>query len=668
MGFEKDFPAEKLAHKFRNQNLNFTGREGLIRTLETNLKEDKTIALYGLGGVGKTQLVIEYIHRYKNSYKVVWWVNSENIINLRTEYGNLGVKLEIIAAKAELDTKVTITKEWLDNNGEWLVIFDNVGEPENVRPYLAKGGHNLITSRYQAWGQVSKKLEIKVWSSDETINYLTKRFKNEGYISYNNEVASELAEELGYLPLALAQAAAYMESTKISLAEYLKIFKSERKDLWQIEKPPDQYQKEVGRGTVVTTWQMALKQIEKTEGAKELMNVCSYLASEAIPLSLLIDNAELLGEPLTSVLNKTIKRNKAIETLLSYSLISKDEDDSNLLYINRLVQTVVRDGLSEEWLKTSIALLSKAFNFRLNKFETWKVCEPLSAHARQVINHAEGIKEEDLAKLCNALASYHRDYIVIYDEAEALFKKAIKISKETIGEEHANYADYLGDFALLLWNMGRYEEAEPLYRQAIEIAKATIGEEHPDYVKHLNNLALLLKKMNCYEEAELLYRQVIEIDKITIGEKHPDYAIHINNLALLLKKMDRYEEAEPLLRQAIEIGEITTGKYTPNYAKRLSNLALLLKEVGSYEEAESLYRQAIEIDKMTIGEGHPEHAKHLYNLASLLAVSTGRDGEVNALYEQAIYILTKTLGGENSSTKTVKKRYQDFLDKQSPNS
>ena len=273
------------------------------------------------------------------------------------------------------------------------------------------------------------------------------------------------------------------------------------KKLWQNEKSPDNYY-----ATVATTWNLSLKQLEATKGAREFMNICSFLASEDIPLSLLIDNSELLDEPLKSVLSSNVERNKSLKVLRSYSLINRrtDKEDS-YLSVHRLVQTVVRDGLSEKWLKFSVALLRKAFKFHMNEFETWEASIPLAAHAKQVIEHAGEMKEEVLAWLCFNLASYHRNYIILYKESELLFGKSIEISKETVGEEHADYATRLNDFAGLLGDMGRYEEAEPLYRQAIEVNKITIREKHPDYTIPLNNLADLLRTMERYEEGRATF-------------------------------------------------------------------------------------------------------------------------------------------------------------------
>ena len=651
-----------------NRNPNFTGREKLLKDLEASLSQGSTTALtqaiHGLGGIGKTQLAIEYINRYKDNYKTLRWINSENVATLRTEFAAFAVELNLVDEDAEFDTKVNATRNWLETNSGWLIVFDNVEKPSDVKPYLitVDGGHNLITSRHSDWGAIAGSLKVTVWSPEEASEYLEKRLNKIYGFTFNDEETLELAEEMGYLPLALAQAAGYMGTTSCSLNDYIRKFRNRRDALWEREETPSHYNKDKEKGTVKATWSLALEQIESVTGARELMNICSYLAPENIPLSLLTDHAEVFDEPLSDVLKDEFLLDDALAALLSYSLIDKSD---SFLSVHRLLQTVVRDSLDEEWLKVSLALLGKAFKFDMNEFETWEVSVPLAPHVKQVIEHAGEMKEEDLAWLYFSLASYHSTYIILYQEAEVLFKKSIAISKETVGEEHADHTVRLNDFALLLHNMGRYNEAEPLYRQAIEIDKITVGDKHPSYATRLNNLAGLLSDMGCYDDAESLYRQAIEVDKITIGDKHPSYATRLNNLANLLYNMGRYDAAEPLYRQAIEIDKITVGDKHPSYAIRLNNLAILLRVMDRYDEAEPLYRQAIEIDKITVGDKHPSYARDLNNLASLLK-DMGRYDDAEPLYQQAIAICTETLGEEHPNTKTAKQNYQDLLDRQTP--
>ena len=163
----------------------------------------------------------------------------------------------------------------------------------------------------------------------------------------------------------------------------------------------------------------------------------------------------------------------------------------------------------------------------------------------------------------------------------------------------------LNEHALTLSAQGRFEEAEPLYREALEITCETLGERHPENATRLNNLASLLKDTGRFEEAEPLYREALEITCETLGERHPENATRLNNLASLLKDTGRFEEAEPLYREALEIRRETLGTRHPDYAQSLNNLALLLRATDRSEEAEPLYREALEIVEAALGPDHP---------------------------------------------------------------
>ena len=274
-------PLTLISNNLPNRNPNFTGRQDLLEALEANLKQGKTTAItqaiHGLGGVGKTQLAIEYVYKYKENYKVVWWINSEDVTNLKIEYGGLSVELGLLEDNVELDAKISATKKWLASKDDWLIVFDNVEKPEDLNEYLVSKGHNLITSRHPAWGEIAgSTLKVEVWKSEEAREYLKTRIEKINGVTYDENEANELTKEMGYLPLAIAQAVGYIATKKIRIAKYLERFKKERKALWEKEKAPIHYQKE--EGTVKTTWRLALEQIEKVEGAKEIISICSYFS------------------------------------------------------------------------------------------------------------------------------------------------------------------------------------------------------------------------------------------------------------------------------------------------------------------------------------------------------------------------------------------------------
>jgi hypothetical protein len=239
------------------RNPNFTGREALLTNLRKALTSEQstilTQAIHGLGGVGKTQLALEYTYRYMNAYDVVWWISSENLSTLDTNYANLAVRLNFPEKdETEQSVMVAAVRDWLNQNPGWLLIFDNAQDMEEVRPYLPQAaiGHVLITSRNVNWEGMASSFKVTPFDPQESVAYLLKRTGQE-----DQNAAKQLAEELGHLPLALAQAGAYIKSAQKSLAAYLNLFRQHQQVILARGKPETDYE-----NTVATTWELSFEQ------------------------------------------------------------------------------------------------------------------------------------------------------------------------------------------------------------------------------------------------------------------------------------------------------------------------------------------------------------------------------------------------------------------------
>ncbi|UCC67636.1 MAG: hypothetical protein JSV79_11025, partial [Armatimonadota bacterium] len=298
-------------------NPNFTGREGLLKAVREALEGGEatalTQAIVGLGGVGKTQLALEYAYRRAEDYSVIWWVRSEEAAQLASDYAALAAARDL-PEKDSPDQTVTIeaVRRWLEQNSGWLLIFDNAPKREAVYEYLPHGGdgHVLITSQDQAWGEVAKAVSVPEFPRPESVEFLKKRTGQE-------EGAEELAEAVGDLPLALEQAAAYVEATKCTLGDYVALFETRRRELWEKEKPPAGYDETVG-----TTWAMAMERAKKEcAPATDLLNLCAFLAPDDIPLDVIREHADDLPNTLAEVVGDQLALNEVAAALRRYSLV-----------------------------------------------------------------------------------------------------------------------------------------------------------------------------------------------------------------------------------------------------------------------------------------------------------------------------------------------------------
>jgi TIR domain len=254
------------------RNPRFTGRDGMLAELRRRLHAGEGTlvvqALYGLGGVGKTQLALEYAHRFAADYQLVWWIDAEQPVLIPDQLARLAARLGLPGGPTVADTVERLLAE-LRGRDRWLLVFDNAEGPQDVAGFRPDGpGHVLITSRSPGWGALGGRLEVDVLARAETIALLRARIP-----ALDAELADKLAAELGDLPLAAAQAAGYLEQTALPPADYLRRFRTRRAGL-------------LARGEVLgysgridTTWALSLERLRDQDlAAVQLLELAAFLA------------------------------------------------------------------------------------------------------------------------------------------------------------------------------------------------------------------------------------------------------------------------------------------------------------------------------------------------------------------------------------------------------
>ncbi|HEY0606328.1 MAG TPA: FxSxx-COOH system tetratricopeptide repeat protein, partial [Herpetosiphonaceae bacterium] len=422
------------------RNPNFTGRETLLDQLQESLRSGQATALtqqaiYGLGGVGKTQLAVEYAYRHTVDYDVVWWIRSEQSATLAADYAALAQKLNLAEKDATDQTAVVeAVRRWLNQHSRWLLIFDNVNEPKDLDLYRPQGsgGQILITSRYSAWRGKAQPLEVEELDRAESIKFLLKRTGQS-----DEAAANKLAEALGDLPLALEHAGAYVDATGISLTEYLKLFESYQTALFD-ESEPTEYPTSITR-----TWDLAFQQVQQSSpAAADLLNLCAFLAPDDIPLDMIREGAEFLPETLKEAVQNPLALNKAIAALRRYSLIDLDD---GMLSVHRMVQAVTRDRLRQEererWIESAVRLVNRAFPFDSDDVRTWAECARLLPHGLVVANYAEEnqLAIDAIGRLLNQIGLYFRERAQ-FSEAKRSFERAVRIGEVSYGSDHPTVA------------------------------------------------------------------------------------------------------------------------------------------------------------------------------------------------------------------------------------
>ncbi|MEM7119417.1 MAG: tetratricopeptide repeat protein, partial [Chloroflexota bacterium] len=451
-------------------NPHFTGREDLLMELTQNGERIAiTQTITGLGGVGKTQLALAYANQQRANFDLIWWLNGSETALLDNGLQQLGQVLGLPLPTTNSIASRQMVLTWLGScDKQWLLIYDNVDQlqPRKLRTFLPNGQEGcqlLITSRNRHWqGLVTRVVEVTTFAPAEAKRFLTARLGET-----DKMLLADLAEELGYLPLALEQAVAYMVTGSVSISDYLRLFKTRRQDLWAMERPPDMYHE-----TVATTWAISFEKIQEVRGVPELIALCSILAQDAIPIELLINaSAETITLQRTPLQDEIILQ-EAIYTLNCYSLV---HGYANNLAIHPLVQTVYRDRLGiksvKQWINTAIALLRPYFpDWTL--VHKWANGLRLLPHMLAVADLAANIHLENKRTtfLDNWIGFYFK-HSGDYQRARPYYERALSATENLFGKDHLNTADILTNLGMLLQAMGLLTEAQIYRKRALDIAE-----------------------------------------------------------------------------------------------------------------------------------------------------------------------------------------------------
>jgi tetratricopeptide (TPR) repeat protein len=594
------------------RNSFFLGRDELLERLHAQLQAGQTTALSqppptgqalaqspqaisGLGGIGKTQLAIEYAYRYHHDYEAVLWAPAENKESLISSYSALAALLKLPEQQAG-DQEITIAavKRWLQTHQKWLLILDNADDMTLLPPFLppVPGGHILLTTRAWDMQRLATRLEVETLPVEQGALLLLRRaalLPPDGELAQapadEQRLARSLTAELGGLPLALDQAGAYLEATGMSLDEYQRIYQThrhtlltERRSLIKDHPAP-----------VATTWSLSFEHVEeKNPAAADLLRLCAFLAPDAIPETILTKGAKHLGDQLAPVAADAFLFALAIEALRAYSLLARDPR-TKTLSVHRLVQAVTQDSLptdaAQQWKQRAVLAVSAA-RPDVDDVKQWPACELWLPHALLCATwiEQEQISTPEAALLLNA-AGYYLNERGRYREVEPLYQRALAIDTAVYGPEHPDVATDLNNLAELYRAQGKYEQAVPLYQRALAIREQQLGAQHPDTAQSLNNLAGLYYEQGRKEEAMPLLRRALDIYERTLGEMHPDTAQSVYWLAFIAHQQGDYEQARPLYERALIIYERVLDRHHPQTEALRTHYATLLRAMGREEEA-----------------------------------------------------------------------------------
>ncbi|KAL8944298.1 MAG: hypothetical protein Q9211_000638 [Gyalolechia sp. 1 TL-2023] len=663
-------------------------------------------ALVGLGGVGKSQLAIELGYRIREQSPGTWvlWVHAGSTARFEQSFRDIADHVNIPGRQ---DPKANIFKlvhGWLagGKSGQWLLILDNADDPhflpeagsaawgrqgtsvdgeprQPLSAYLPQSQHGsiLVTSRSKAvaLNLVEEKDIIAVQPMAPSDALVLFKKKLGSLVEDDN--LTELADALDFMPLAIAQAAAYISqrAPRYSVQRYLEDFRqSDRKRTSLLNYEGGQLRRDwEAQNSIIITWQISFEHVRQSRpSAADLLSLMSFFDRQGIPEVLLRKRAgsgdsddgnreerdkhndrdeEKDNDDNVSECSQDDGFEDDVQVLRNYSFVSVDANQT--FEMHALVQLATRtwlksNGQLEGWKQRYIKNLSA--EFPTGKYENWTYCQALFPHAKSAATQepsGDGSLKEWASLLYNAAwYAYEKGSI---SEAITLSEMAMEVRTKILGHEHEETLESMEMAGLAYQLGGRWMDAEELNIRTMEIRKRVLGEEHPHTLASVNNLAMTYSSQGRWKEAEELQVQVMEIEKRVLGEEHPDTLTSVNNLASTYTSQGRWIEAEQLEVQVIEIKKRVLGEEHPDTLISMGNLASTYRDQGRWKEAEQLGVQVMEIRKRVLGEEHPNTLNSMGNLA--LTYSTqGRRKEAEELQVQVIETMKSVLGEEHPST------------------
>lgn len=687
-------------HWFRApvRNARFTGRTEDLQRLRRELQAEGRavvlpVALQGMGGIGKTQLALEYVHRFRSAYDLVWWIEADPPQFIDIALIDLGVELKLPSEGTVEGARSTL--EALRRGTptrRWLLVFDNADDLAHVQDFLPRGGggHLLITSRNPDWAERANPIQVDVFQREESVAYLRGRAG-----AMTSEQAGQVARALGDLPVAVAAAGAWLAETGTPVTEYLHAI--ERRGAQSVQATWD------------ATWDLSLQRLqEQSPGAYRLLQICSVLAPETALDLLYSDRLTTALIPVDPSVAVRDMRGVLVQQINRLALLKLDTA-AGQVQVHRLLQNVVRSRMTDEEVahtrhEAHLALAAFRPAGEPDDPKTWDQFRKIWAHleisgavscndesVRQLLidrvrylwrrgdlpqglslgdkvskawetllrevesageNGQPSVPDVDPVPLRRQLL-HLRFHIANILRDQAKFEEALRLDEEVLaaqrvllGERHSHTLMTSGGLAADLRALGRYAEALRLDEETHLAWLELFGEDHRRTLAAANNLAVSLRAVGDFRRARSIDEDVWERLRVVLGAVHPSALHSQSSLGRDLREAGKYEQSVTMLRSVHALSREHLGPEAVGTLNAQANLASSLRSAGRADEAAELLEEAYEKLSGRFGLDNPNtFSCRLNRSANLLAM-----GEVAKALEEMIAVTKsyqKALGAEH---------------------
>jgi tetratricopeptide (TPR) repeat protein len=638
-------PVWRVGHR----NATFIGRTQLLDDLNGKLRESRgPVVVRGMAGVGKTQLALEYAHRFKSEYDVVWWLRADQPGTARQDYADLHRPLLGLAAPENISLTVEAVRDALRRGSphrRWLLVFDNADDPKALEPLLVSGGdgHTVITTRHEGWEEIAEPLLVDVFDRRESVEYLTRQTPSMG-----QRAADAVAGVLGDLPLAVEQAAVSLNRSGLDAAAYLERVEQEINSPQINAQSTDRMLK-----AVAAACEISIKLLRaQSPAAVRLLELCAFFGAGPISRALLLSKEAVAAlREHSRGLDETSVVQEAISRLTRFALAKEDTNRS--LQVHRLVQATVRSSLSADEQETNRRIVASVLagappaDADVDNPDNWPRYEAIWPHltapwiaesldtgirrvtvARMRYLRARGELDDamDLGREC--VESWTRPtgeadrwtlnmqfeiatvllYKGHYPEALELAQDVMDRQHLAFGEEDPHTLMTAGTLTAVLRGMGRFEKALRVDRETCSRLGRVFGEEDPRTLTAANNLAVSLRMTGDCFAARQVDQDTLRVRRTRLGSSHPLTIASEINLGRDLRSCGDYAGSLDVLRNAYERAQKRSelGIDYPLARSAATALAVTLRRTGQLDEALELTQQVLASCRRQLGDRAPE--------------------------------------------------------------
>jgi tetratricopeptide (TPR) repeat protein len=616
-------------------NPSFTGRIEILTAIHDHLVANAkpgftaNYALYGLGGVGKTQIAIRYAYMHKASFNIICWLRANDWNTLVSSYVELSrdPELKVIGAPAfeeGLGNAVVAErmKSWFEKETKlkWLLIFDNAdkisdqGEDGKLVQLVprAEAGSVLCTSRDRACdGEIANAgCEVPEMTEHDAVKLLLERSRQ-----HDIEEAKALVRTLGYLPLAIEQAGCYIRTKGIPISRYLSIYQINKSAAFKHQLPVSHevYYKQ----TVATTWKISFDEIDSRDPlAGEILRLMAFLDGSNIQKELFEAGGKSLDDD-WKLTNATIPNiEDSFGCLLSFSLVRPLTENDVSVHV--LVQQVIQEHVRPNGLIFSTAalkLVCSQFPWG-GDLQNFSNCLKYLSQAKMCIEKDSEFEvySDEFVSLANSLAGfYSRDGQ--YELARITFDLALRITEKAFGVDHVSTADTIMNLGVVYRRQGKYDDAVIQYERALRIGEKAFGVDHVNTADTIMNLGIVYEQQGKYDDAVIQYERALTIKEKAFGVDHINTAGTIHNLGIVYQQQGKYHDAVIQYERALRIKEKAFGVDHLNTADTINNLGEVYRRQGKYDDAIIQFKRALRIDEKAFGVDHVNTADTIMNLS-----------------------------------------------------